>query len=156
MRTEAPKLGAKKPQSSLEVEGELAEDGLAAFRDDGDVLMLALARQTISGEEETEADESVEDVIAQARDSEAASEEFLVDDKWKLVETEPKAVEVNGNHDEDTEPQQSLFSWAEFMADEPVKPRGRSRKPQPATISMFQRALTLEQEWEAELVGAGR
>ena len=40
------------------------------------------------------------------------------------------AVEVNGNghSDEAPEPQQSLFSWAEFMAEEPVKPKGR--KPQ--------------------------
>ena len=36
-----------------------------------------------------------------------------------------------------------------------VKPKGRSRKPQPATLSMFERALTLEQEREPESVGAG-
>ena len=31
----------------------------------------------------------------------------------------------NGHHgDEAPEPQQTLFSWAEFMAEEPVKPRG--------------------------------
>ena len=42
------------------------------------------------------------------------------------------------------------------MAEEPVKPRGRGRKPQPATLSMFEWALTLEQEGEAELVGAVR
>ena len=38
------------------------------------------------------------------------------------------AVEVNGNghSDEAPEPQQSLFSWAEFMAEEPVKPKGHS------------------------------
>ena len=39
----------------------------------------------------------MEAVFAQARDAEAASEEFLVDDGWKVVEVEPKAVEVNGN-----------------------------------------------------------
>ena len=52
--------------------------------------------------------------------------------------------------------QQSLFSWAEFMAEEPVKPKGRSRKPQPATASLFEWALELEQEREEEPVGAGR
>ena len=61
---------------------------------------------------------------------------------------------ANGHQDDDSEPQQTLFSWAEFMAEEPVKPKGRSRKPQPATISMFEWAL--EQEREAEPVGAGR
>ena len=50
----------------------------------------------------------------------------------------------------------TLFSWAEFMAEEPVKPKGRSRKPQPATASLFEWALELEQAREAEPVGAGR
>ena len=66
------------------------------------------------------------------------------------------AVTVNGNdrHDEADEPQQSLFSWAEFMAEGPVKPKGRGSKPQPATLSMLEWAMTLERE--SELVGAGR
>ena len=50
----------------------------------------------------------------------------------------------------------TLFSWAEFMAEEPIKPKGRGRKPQPATLSMFEWALTLEQQRKAEPVGAGR
>ncbi len=56
------------------------------------------------------------------------------------------------------EPQQSLFSWAEFIAEEPVKPKGRDRKPKPASLSMFEWALSLEQEREKEKepVGAGR
>ena len=63
-------------------------------------------------------------------------------------------VNGNGHHDEATEPQQTLFSWAEFMAEEPVKPKGRKRKAQPATLSMFEWAM--EQEKEEEPVGAGR
>ena len=66
----------------------------------------------------------------------------------------PAPVNGNGHSDEAPEPQQSLFSWAEFMAEEPVKPKGRGRKAQPATASLFDWALTLEQE--KELVGAGR
>ena len=58
--------------------------------------------------------------------------------------------------DEAPEPQQTLFSWAEFMAEEPVKPKGRSRKTQPAATSLFDWALSLEQEREKEPVGAGR
>ena len=42
------------------------------------------------------------------------------------------------------------------MAEEPVKPRDRSRKPQFATLSMFEWALTVEREREKEPVGAGR
>ena len=193
LQADALKLVAKKLQSSLAVEGELPEDGLAAYGDDGDDLMMALARKIVSGEEDDA--ETVEDVLAQARDAEAASEEFLVDDGWKVVEVEPEAVEVNGNgtnghhadgigptvelvlanghhangnghapapvngnghSDEAPEPQQSLFSWAEFMAEEPVKPKGRGRKPQPAATSLFEWALEMEQEREAEPVGAGR
>ena len=198
LQADALKLVAKKLQSSLAVEGELPDDGLAAYGDDGDDMMMALARRIVSGEEEDEA-ETVEEVFAQARDAETTAEELLVDDGWKLVEVEPETVAVNGNghhanghdsigptvelvpvnghhtngngnghaatpvngngtngyHDDETpEPQQSLFSWAEFMAEEPVKPRGRRSKPQPASLSMFEWAM--EQEREEEPVGAGR
>ena len=68
----------------------------------------------------------------------------------------PVPINGNGRHDGEAEPQQSLFSWAEFMAEEPVKPKGRNRKPQPATLSMFEWAMSMEQEREEEPVGAGR
>ena len=193
LQADALKLVAKKLQSSLAVEGELPEDGLAAYGDDGDDLMMALARKIVSGEEENTA-ETVDDVFAAARAVEASAEELLVDEGWKLVEVEPETVEVNGNgtnghhdgigptvelvlgnghhangnghapapvngngrHEEADQPQRSLFSWAEFMAEEPVKPKGRRRKPQPATASLFEWALELEQEREVEPVGAGR
>ena len=157
LQADALKLVAKKMQSSLAVEGELPEDGLAAYGDDGDDMMMALARKIVSGEEEDEA-ETMEEVFTQARNAESEAEELLVDDGWKAVEVEPETVEVNGNgrHDEATEPQQSLFSWAEFMAEEPVKPKGRGRKPQPAATSLFEWALEMEQEREEEPVGTGR
>ena len=41
------------------------------------------------------------------------------------------------------------------MAEEPVKPK-RNRKPQPATLSMFEWAMTQEEQREEEPVGAGR
>ena len=141
---------------------------------------MALARKIVGGEgDETK---TVEAVFAQAGDAEAAAKEYLVDDGWKVVEVEPEAVNGNGHHangigstvelvlgngrhanengngrhDETPEPQQSLFSWAEFMAEEPAKPRGRNRKPQPASLSMFEWAMSMEQEREEEPVGAGR
>ena len=182
LQADALKLVAKKLQSSLAVEGELPEDGLAAYGDDGDDLMMALARRVVSGDEDPDA-ETVEDAFARAREAEASADELLVDDGWKLVETEPEATEVNGNgtnghhdgigptvelvlgneqvpvngngvnghHEEAGEPQQSTFSWAEFMA-EPVRPKRRNGKPQPASMSMFEWAL----EQERETVGAGR
>ena len=189
LQADALKLVAKKMQSSLAVEGELPEDGLAAYGDDGDDMMMALARRIVSGGEEENEAETMEEVFAQARNAESEAEELLVDDGWKVVEVEPEAVAVNGNghhadgigptvelvpanghangnghaavevngnghSDEAPEPQQSLFSWAEFMAEEPVKPKGRSRKTQPAAASLFEWALTVEQEREP--VGAGR
>ncbi len=194
LQADALKLVAKKLQSSLAVEGELPEDGLAAYGDDGDDLMMALARRIVSGDD-AEA-ETVEEVFAQARDAEATAEELLVDDGWKTVEIEPEAVTANGNgkhanghhhaidgigptvdlfpanrhapangngangnghHDSKApEPQQSLFSWAEFLVEEPVGSRGRKSKPQSATLSMFEWAMTQEQQREKEPVGAGR
>ena len=167
LQSDALKLVAKKLQSSLAVEGELPEDGLAAYGDDGDDLMLALARKIVNGEEE-----SVEEVFAQARVAEALSEELLVDEGWHAVEVEAEpelmvvevhrngtngtsaAVEVvsaNGHNDEAPEMQQSLFSWAEFLAETPAKPK-RNGKSQPATMSMFEWALSLEEEKQAETV----
>ena len=42
------------------------------------------------------------------------------------------------------------------MAEEPVKLKGLSRDPQPATLSMFERVLSLDQGRENELVASGR
>ena len=69
-------LTATTPRS-LAVEGELPEDGLAAFGDEGDDMMMTLARKIVSGEDEAE---TVGQVFALARDAEAAAEELLVDE----------------------------------------------------------------------------
>ena len=69
LQADALKLVAKKLQSSLAVEGELPEDGLAAYGDDGDDLMMALARKIVSGGEDDA--KTMEEVFAQARDAEA-------------------------------------------------------------------------------------
>ena len=67
LQADALKLVAKKLQSSLAVEGELSEDGLAAFGDEGDDLMMALARKIVNGEEEEP--ETVEEVFAATQDA---------------------------------------------------------------------------------------
>ena len=97
LQADSLKLVVKKLQSSLAVEGELPEDGLAAYGDDGEDLMMALARKVVSGDEEDADAEAVEAALAQARDAEVSPEELLVDDGWKLVEVEPEAIAVNGN-----------------------------------------------------------
>ena len=155
----------------------MPEDGLAAFGDDGDDgddLMMALARKIVSGEEDEAG--TVEEVFAAAQDAESEAEELLVDEGWRPAATVPGAIAVNGNghhdalepmvelvpgighhgngHDEDAdELRRSLFSWAEFMAAEPTRPKGRKGKLQPASMSMFEWAF--EREREAELACAG-
>ena len=96
LQADALKLVAKKLQSSLAVEGELPEDGLAAYGDDGDDLMLALARKIVNGDEDEA--ETVEAVFAAARDAESTAEEYLVDDGWNAVEPETVPVSGDGHH----------------------------------------------------------
>ena len=117
--------------------------------------MLALARKIVAGEA---GEESVEDVFAQAQQVAADAEALLVDAEWAAPE--PVAAEVvaveagaDAGRDDAPEPQRTLFSWAEFMAEDQVEPRRRRRDEAP-TLSLFERAL--DREREEELVGAER
>ena len=119
----------------------MPEDGLAAYGDDGDDLMLALPRKIVACEEDAD---SVESVFAQARQVAAEAEALLVDEGWHAPEpavVEAEAVGVAGDRDdlleEADERQRTLFSWTEFMVgepDEPPKPRRRDEAP---TLSLF-------------------
>ena len=75
--------------------------------------------------------------------------------RWDSPENDEQKDFVR-NWSEAEEPQQTLFSWAEFMAEEPVKPKRRKSKPQPAGMSMLEWAMELEREREKEPVGARR
>ena len=123
--------------------------------------MLALARKIVSGEEEDAA--TVESVFVEEQQVAAEAEALLVDDGWKLVNVEPEAVAVHANGNESNghgsngigqSVERTLFSWAEFMAEQPEQPRRRGRKAEAASPSLFEWAL--EREQEGELVGAGR
>ncbi len=132
LQADALKLVAKKLQSSLAVKGEPPEDGLDAYGDEGDDLMLALARKIVGDDEDAG---SVESVFAQAQQVAAEAEALLVDEGWHAPEPEPVAVATAVAaepvpYDDAGEKQRSLFSWAEFMADTPDEPlprRGRRR-----------------------------
>ena len=141
---------AMRLQSSLAVEGELSEDGLAAYGGDGDDLMMALACKAVIGDGADEA-ETREEVFAQGRRGQRAgvpggrpvegnghhaggigpTVELVLDGGQHGNGHEARPVNDNGHRDEAPEPQQTLFSWAEFMAEEPVKANGRGRKAQP-------------------------
>ena len=171
LQADALKLVAKKLQSSLAVEGELPEDGLAAYGDDGDDLMLALARKLVNGNEDDTAD-TVEAAFRQARASETESEGYLVDDGWQAAEVETvDIVEIQADADaessamvgsgkdstlaggqtDSSKDQRTLFSWAEFMTEPPTKRSGRAGNVRPS-LSLFEWAVTLEQSQEADKV----
>ena len=203
LQADALKLVAKKLQSSLAVEGELPEDGLAAYGDDGDDVMMALARRIVQRRGGRGRDgggglrpgkgrrghrrgaaggrrlEGRRDRAGGRRGQQPAS--YWIPGRRASRQrsrghrADGRACPVNGHytngngnghaaipmdrndyHDEAEESQQTLFSWAEFMAEEPVKPKGRGRKPQPAATSLFEWALEMEQEREEEPVGVGR
>ena len=81
-------------------------------------------------------------------------EGFDVGPTVELVPARGIHANDNGHHEEADEPQRSLFSWAEFMAEEPVKPKARRDKVQAPSLPLF--GWAAEREREAELVGAGR
>ena len=131
--------------------------------------MLALTRKLANGNEDDVAD-TVEAAFANARASETEPEEYLVDDGWKAPEPEmPGIVELITDSDtensamEDTnrdsnvagaetdvaESPQALFSWTEFMAEDPAKQRGSARNLQPSR-PLFEWAVAMEQTHEAE------
>ena len=120
----------------------MPEDGLAAYGDDGDDLLIALARKIVAGDEEDAG--SVESVFEQARQVAAEAEALLVDEGWHAPEPEPVAAGAAAEP-VDSGPQRTLFSWAEFMAGKPDEPP-RKRRDEAPTLSLFEWALEQEQE----------
>ena len=166
LQADALKLVAQKLQSSLAVEGELPEDGLAAYGDTGDDLMMALARKLVLGETDSE---PVEAIFQQAQQVAADADALLVDDSWRPVEPTPEplplpvgatvdaestvAVIPCEHHTGHAAEQRDLFSWAEFLSDEPTPSKRRGRKQAQLSTSLFEWAL--EREQQAGLVAAG-
>ena len=138
IQAEALRLVAKKLQSSLAVEGELPEEGLSVYKDDGSDWTMALARQLVR---HVPNDEAVEEVFARASREEAASGEFLVDDGWRV----DWPLEVAVTPEERPEPvgvdqEQLVMSLSEFVGPPPSIP-GRRRKAPPSVKSLFEWAL---------------
>ena len=78
---------------------------------------------------------------------------LLVDAEWATpAPVAVEAVVIGASADDDSpEARRALFSWAESMAEEPDEPERRRRKPEPASISLFEWASE-----RAELATAGR
>jgi hypothetical protein len=82
LQAEALALVAAKMRSSLMIEGELPEEGLAALEGGEQDVFLSLARRLTeqgSGEER-----SLEALFAQTRAIEAEAEDYLVDGEWEV------------------------------------------------------------------------
>ena len=124
--------------------GSCRRRGLAAYGDDGDDLLLALARQIVSGEAAADAEPVGSGRSLRRRRPRPTPRQLLVDDGWQpVVEPEPavpsksratgvsgtghhptghetKAVNGQGRHDDAPAPPQELISWADFLAQVPA------------------------------------
>jgi len=88
LQAQALALVAKKLQSSLAVEGELVEEGLAAHGDDGEDLLLSLARSLTERVEASE--DSLEGLFAGVRQTEQDVESALRPDDLAPEEPGPE------------------------------------------------------------------
>ena len=79
-------LVARKTQSSLAVEGELPEEGLSAYGDDDDNLIMALAKRITGNITDDHYD--VHRAVAAMAQANAEADQLLVDDEWKIPERE--------------------------------------------------------------------
>jgi hypothetical protein len=92
LQAQALALVAKKLQSSLAVEGELVEEGLAAHGDEGEDLLLSLARSLTERLEASE--DSLEGLFAGVRQAEQEVESALRLDDLAPEEYEPEPEPV--------------------------------------------------------------
>jgi hypothetical protein len=82
LQAEALGLVATKTRASLMVEGELAEEGLAALSGDGTDVFLALAPRLAEPIGTRDQRQSLEALFAEARRDEDISDELVVEGGW--------------------------------------------------------------------------
>ncbi len=127
------------------VEGELPEEGLAAYGDDGQDVMLALAHQVI-GDGGDGGEDPVEEVFEKYRAAQAAGEEYLVDEGWEKDRVPPRrepeanGSQANGSQAKEEEDRPVQLNLAEFLKEEPAPRRGKRRAP-PASQTLFAWAM---------------
>lgn len=172
--TDALKLVARLPRSLLPAVDDQPDDDLAAYANQSGAPMTALARKPVldsdrglvSGETDSE---PIEDIFARAQQIAAEAEDQLVDTDWQrpVQVPEPMVAALPGDGDVgpivelapcggdhgSSEPQQTLFSGAEFLAEQPDQPKPRGRNPRTSRPSLFDWAL--EREQEAGLAAGG-
>ncbi len=97
MQEQALNLIAKKAQTSLAVEGELPEEGLAAYGDDQDSIHLALAKSLVSVESQRPSGEhELERSLSAAADKDSLDALHIVSEAWMAIISfrPPKPVET--------------------------------------------------------------
>lgn len=102
LQAQALTLVAKKLKASLAVEGELGDDGLATFGDDGEDLLMALARSLT--EQVGPNDESLEGLFAEFRESEQARDAALDEDERVSSEVDAPTWPAPSTHEADEAP----------------------------------------------------
>ena len=132
IQTEALKLVAKKMQSSLAVEGELPEEGLIAFGDDGQDLIMTLARQIVN-ETEFQSGDSLENIFARAREAEQEAES----DISSTTNGTPSRTRRTRRTSPQSRRRRASSPGVNFLA-EPLQPKGKhGKRNQPDGKSMF-------------------
>lgn len=124
LQADALALVAAKVRSSLMVEGDLPEDGLAALEGDTQDVFVALARPLTEAGAAHE--QSLEALFAQSRAVEAQAEDLLVDEEWS-DEPEPMSAVAS--------PQGRVMTLDELAALPP------QRRPRPQAVPEAQLAL---------------
>ena len=141
IQTDALKLIARKMQSSLAVEGELPEEGLTAFGDDSQDLIMTLAKQIVNDERMGSSD-SLEGIFARARDADRENERYLMDDEWDVPgmpgipgpeAPEPPETETQPEIELETQPE--LEAQPEPEAQPELQPELVAASTQPSIFS---------------------
>ena len=159
-------LIAKKMKTSLAMEGELPEEGLSAFGDDGKDLMYTLARRMLDADTpqddslfgmESASTDAIDRLLAEAQQANEEADSLLVDAEWRLpplpTPTGPPLIPDLPPPDGDPRPgtdplpepeptpQHSLFPLEDFIAQGPFTMKTKKgSKPQPA-YSLFDWAI---------------
>ena len=131
IQSDALRLIAGKMQSSLAIEGELPEEGLAAYSATSDNMVLMLAKQII--EEGVRDTRSIEQIFEETHRVEAQDEELLADGDWSAPP--PGAAGQAARQ----QVSQELLNLERILADGP-RPRPAKTSPQQG-MTLFDWAL---------------
>ena len=146
----ALRLVARKMQSSLAVEGDLPDEGLATFGDQGGDITMTLARRIFNQEEEDR--DSIEALFSQARQQQEFDDEFLIDDPIDEWQDQP----IPDPHPDTPDLRQppalptsrpsntTLLNWKELLDQAPQSTRASRQRR--ATQSLFEWAIETSQE----------